>query len=234
MSLLMNSKKLNSSSVWCFVFFIFDIEKDMGVKKGQIHKLEISDIAFGGRGLARVNGLTVFVDQVAPLDLAKVRIVRKRKNYAEARLVELLRPSPHRIDPPCPYSGYCGGCKWQFLEYAKQLEYKRRHVAESLVHIGSIKNVPVRETLPSPQVFGYRNKMEFTCSDRRWLLPDEMGREDLETGFALGLHVPGTFDKVLDTRVCLLQPKRRNAINQDQIALEDPAGQFSVDEGGVE
>lgn len=187
----------------------------MGVKKGQILDLEISDIAFGGRGLARVNGLAVFVDQVVPRDQAKVRIVRKRKNYAEARLVELLTPSPYRIEPPCPYSGYCGGCKWQFLKYAKQLEYKRRHVAESLAHIGSINNVPVRDTLPSPQVFGYRNKMEFTCSDWRWLLPDEMDREDIQTGFALGLHVPGTFYKVLDTKVCLLQPKRGNDILDD-------------------
>lgn len=187
----------------------------MGIKKGQILELEIADITFGGRGLAKVNGLAVFVDQVAPLDRARVRIVRKRKNYAEARLIEILSPSPYRIDPPCPYSGVCGGCKWQFLDYEKQIEYKQQHVVQSLAHIGGIDDVSVHAVLPSRRIFGYRNKMEFTCSDRRWLMPDEMGREDVDTGFALGLHVPGTFYKVLDTRACLLQPDLGNALLGD-------------------
>jgi len=187
----------------------------MGVKKGQTLELEISDIAFGGRGLARVNGLAVFIDQAAPGDCARVRIIKKRKNYAEARVVELLSASPDRIEPPCVYSGHCGGCKWQFLEYDRQLEYKRRHVVESLQHIGSIENVPVHPTVPSHLIFGYRNKMEFSCSDRRWLLPTEMGRQDIDIGFALGLHVPGTYNKVLDTRICLLQPELGNAILAD-------------------
>lgn len=187
----------------------------MGLKKGQILELEIADTAFGGRGLAKVNGLAVFVDQVAPLDHVRVRVVRKRKNYAEARLLEILSPSPYRIDPPCPYSGVCGGCKWQFLNYEKQIEYKQQHVVQSLAHIGGIEDVSVHAVLPSQRIFGYRNKMEFTCSDRRWLMPDEMGREDVDTGFAIGLHVPGTFYKVLDTRACLLQPDLGNAILGD-------------------
>jgi 23S rRNA (uracil1939-C5)-methyltransferase len=184
----------------------------MTVKKGQITDLDITDIAFGGKGLGRIDGLTVFVDQVVPSDRAKIRITRKRKNYAEARFLELLAPSPHRVDPPCPYSGICGGCTWQFLNYDKQLEYKQRHVVEALEHIGGLTDVPVRATLPSRQRFGYRNKMEFTCSDRRWLLPREMGREVVDTDFALGLHVPGTFYKVLDTQACLLQPEFGNEI----------------------
>jgi 23S rRNA (uracil1939-C5)-methyltransferase len=187
----------------------------MELKKGQILELEIADIAFGGRGLAKVNGLAVFVDQVAPLDRARVRIVRKRKNYAEARLIEILSPSPYRIEPPCPYSGMCGGCKWQFLDYERQIEYKQQHVVQSLAHIGGIDDVRVHAVLPSRRTFGYRNKMEFTCSDRRWLMPAEMGREGVDTGFALGLHVPGTFYKVLDTRACLLQPDLGNTILGD-------------------
>jgi 23S rRNA (uracil1939-C5)-methyltransferase len=110
------------------------------------------------------------------------------------------------------YSGLCGGCKWQFLSYQKQLEYKRRHVLESLAHIGLIRDVPVHPAIASPSMFGYRNKMEFSCADRRWLLPEEMARDDIDRGFALGLHVPGTFYKVLDISSCLLQPALGNRI----------------------
>jgi len=184
----------------------------VGVKKGQLLDVEITDVAFGGRGLARVNGLAVFVDQAAPLDQARIRIIRKRKNYAEALLVELLRPSPYRVHAPCPYSGTCGGCKWQFLAYDKQLECKRRHVAEALDHIGQLRDIPVHKTIASPKVFHYRNKMEFTFSERRWLMPGELGKPAVDVDFALGLHVPGTFYKVLDTRACLLQPDPGNTL----------------------
>ena len=187
----------------------------MGIKKGQILELEVSDIAFGGKGLAKADGLAVFVDQAVPGDQVRVRIVKKKKQYAEARVLDLLKPSPLRIDPPCPYSGFCGGCKWQFLAYEKQLEYKQQHVLESLEHIGLLQDIPVHPTLPSERVFGYRNKMEFSCSDRRWLLPHEMGQEVADISFALGLHVPGTFYKVLDTSACLLQPELGNEILED-------------------
>ncbi len=187
----------------------------MGVKKGQELELEVADIAFGGRGLAKVDGFAVFIDQAVPRDYVRVRVFRKKRNFAEARVVDLLRPSPHRVDAPCRYSGYCGGCKWQFLDYEKQLEYKRRHVSESLEHIGLIRGTPVHPTLPSEKIFGYRNKMEFSFSDRRWLMPEELGREDIGFGFALGLHVPGTFHKVLDTAACLLQPDLGNKILED-------------------
>jgi len=184
----------------------------MNVKKGQELELAVGDIAFGGRGLARIDGLAVFVDQAVPGDVVRARIFKKKKNYAEARTLEVISGSPHRVAAPCRYSGYCGGCKWQFLDYGQQLVYKRRHVLESIEHIGLIRNPVVHGTLASPHVFHYRNKMEFSCSDRRWLLPEEMQAEDVERGIAVGLHVPGTFHKVLDTRECLLQPDLGNLI----------------------
>jgi len=187
----------------------------MKIKKGQLVELEISGIAFGGKGLARVNGLAVFVDGAVPLDLVIARIVKKKKQYAEASVHTLVTPSPFRIPPDCMYSGFCGGCKWQFLDYSKQLEYKQQHVLESIERIGLIRDVPVHPTISSPATFGYRNKMEFSCSDRRWLLPDEMGKEGVDISFALGLHVPGTFYKVLDTDSCLLQPELGNHILHD-------------------
>jgi 23S rRNA (uracil1939-C5)-methyltransferase len=183
----------------------------MGIKKKQIIVCDIVDVAFGGKGLAKVDGMAVFVDQTVAGDRVAIRIVRKKRNYAEGVVQDLLRPSPMRVDPPCPYSGVCGGCKWQFIDYPHQLEFKRRHVAESLAHIALIDGARVHPTIPSTAVFGYRNKMEFSCSDRRWLMPDELGG-DADVSFALGLHVPGTFHKVLDTRACLLQPEAGNRI----------------------
>jgi len=196
----------------------------MEIKKGQIVEVDITDVAFGGRGLVRLNGLAVFVDQVIPGDRAVIRIYKKKKNFAEARVVELIESSPFRIKAPCEYSGFCGGCKWQFLMYDQQLIYKRQHVMESLEHIGLIKDVMVHPTIPSKVQFGYRNKMEFSCADRRWLLPDELGREDIDRGFAIGLHVPGTFHKVIDTKQCLLQPDLGNRLLGDVRAYMRSSG----------
>jgi 23S rRNA (uracil1939-C5)-methyltransferase len=187
----------------------------VNIKKGQSLEVQISDIAYGGKGLVRINGLAVFVDQAVPGDQVLIRITRKRKKHAEARVLELLNASSNRIDPPCVYSGFCGGCKWQFLDYAIQLEYKRQHVLESLEHIGQIKDVPVHPTIPSPLTFGYRNKMEFTCTDRRWLTTAEMQQTDIKKKFGVGLHVPGTFFKVFDTKRCLLQPDLGNHLLDD-------------------
>jgi 23S rRNA (uracil1939-C5)-methyltransferase len=196
----------------------------MRVKKGQPIEVEISDIAFGGKGLVRINGLAIFVDQAVPGDHVLIRITRKKRNYAEARVMKLLKPSPHRINPPCIYSGFCGGCKWQFLDYRIQLKYKQQHVLESIEHIGLIKDVHVLPTIPSPLTFGYRNKMEFSCTDRRWLTPDEMQQSEIDRGFGIGLHVPGTFFKVFDTRECLLQPDLGNRILDDVRQLMKSSG----------
>jgi len=184
----------------------------MTVKKGQEIELEISDLAFGGKGIAKIDGFAVFVDHAVPGDHVLARIIKKKKSYAEARVLSLTTPSADRVTPPCPYSGYCGGCKWQFFEYDRQIEYKRRHVVESLQHIGGLSNVTVHPTRPSERIFEYRNKMEFSCSDRRWVMPDQLGNEEIDAGFAVGLHVPGTFDKVLDIDACLLPPATGNRI----------------------
>ncbi len=187
----------------------------MAVKKGQEITLDIDTLAIGGKGMGRVDGMAVFVDQVVPGDRVRVRITRKKKNYAEARVMEMMAPSKERIAPPCPYSGFCGGCKWQFLPYERQLAYKTDHVAQSIAHIGLLENVPVHPAIASPNVFAYRNKMEFSCSDHAWLLPHDMDNPDAVRDFAVGLHVPGTFHKVLDTDACMLQPSAGNRILSD-------------------
>ena len=187
----------------------------MKIKKGAELQLRISDMAIGGKGLAKVDGFAIFVDQAVPLDEVLIRIIKKKKKYAEARVIELIKPSPFRIQPQCEYSGFCGGCKWQFLNYHQQLVYKQQHVKDAMEHIGRIHGIKIFPVLGSEKIFGYRNKMEFSCSDRRWLLPKEMGLQGRQAGFGLGLHVPGTFYKVLDIKACRLQPDLGNRILDD-------------------
>ncbi|MCJ7772713.1 MAG: 23S rRNA (uracil(1939)-C(5))-methyltransferase RlmD, partial [Desulfobacterales bacterium] len=134
----------------------------MTIKKGELIELVIDSTAFGGRGFTKIDGLVVFVEGAIPYDIVTAKILKKKKSHMEARAVEILKPSPFRENPPCEYSGFCGGCKWQFLKYAQQLEYKKQHVIEALEHIGLVKGVMVHDTIPSDLVFGYRNKMEFS------------------------------------------------------------------------
>jgi 23S rRNA (uracil1939-C5)-methyltransferase len=184
----------------------------MDIRKGQELELVVDKIAHGGPGVARVDGFVVFVRGGVPGDRILGRVYRKKRGYAEAALLEVLEPSPDRTEPPCPYCGTCGGCQWQHIQYDAQLDYKRSHVKETVERIGGLQDVPVHPTVPSDRVFGYRNKMEFSFSDRRWLLPEELGDPDAKQGFALGLHVPGTFNKIIDVEACLLQAQQGNDI----------------------
>lgn len=182
------------------------------VRKGDIVELRINKMAYGGQGVARLDGLVIFVKGGIPGDTVTARVFRKRKGYAEAEIIELVDPSPDRIDAPCPYNGYCGGCQWQHVVYERQLEYKTEHIRESMARIGSLVDVLVHDVVPSEKRFAYRNKMEFSFSDRRWFLPNELHRREPEGGFALGLHVPGTYHKVIDIDACLLQAEMGNQI----------------------
>ncbi len=184
----------------------------MPLKKKELAELFIEKAAFGALGVARVEGMAVFVEGAVPGDRVMARVLKKKKSWARARAEEILSPSPDRIAPPCPYSGWCGGCKWQHLAYPRQVEYKAAQVVESLTHLGGLSGFEVLPPIPAPEIYGYRNKMEFTCTCRRWLLPHEMGEGGPPMDFALGLHVPGTFDKVLDVTSCLLQTDDANRI----------------------
>ncbi len=182
------------------------------MKRKQKLQVEIEKLAYGGKGIARVNGRVVFVDGALPGDRAVVQIRRLKSQFAEAKLVELVEPSPLRREAPCRYFGYCGGCKWQNLDYQQQLEFKRQQVVESLEHIGGISPELVHATLPSPLQFGYRNKMEFSFTDRRWLTPEELQNSNIRKDFGLGFHVPGSFEWVMHIDECLLQDEVMNGI----------------------
>jgi len=184
----------------------------MNLRRGDTVELTIERVAYGGQGLARCDGLIVFVKDAIPGDRVMVRISRKKKDYAEAKVTELLDPSPDRVEAPCPYSDTCGGCQWQHMRYEAQLTHKKGLIEEAMSRIGSLPNIPVHAVVPSEKPFGYRNKMEFSFSDRRWFRPEEIDNKENEQGFALGLHIPGTFHKVLDIEGCLLQEERGNEI----------------------
>ena len=184
----------------------------MNLRKGNVVEVGIDKMAYGGQGIGRVNGFVVFVKGAVPGDRIMARVYRKKKDYAEASLQEILAPSADRIEAACPYSGYCGGCQWQHVRYENQLAYKKEQVKESMEHIGGLKDLLVHYVLASEDILAYMNKIEFSFSDLRWFLPQDMDRREREGGFALGLHVPGTFSKVIDMEACLLQQERGNQI----------------------
>jgi 23S rRNA (uracil1939-C5)-methyltransferase len=183
----------------------------MNIKEGDLFDVRISDIEHHGRGLVRMDGFVVFVDHAVPQDIARIRITKKKKSYAEASVVSISEPSLFRKKPECVYSDTCGGCTWQYLEYNKQLEYKQRHVAEALEHIGNLKGIKVHPTICCEKTFGYRNKMEFSCSGRALDFSGDPVKKDNNTGFALGLHVSAT-SEIVDINKCLLQPELGNSI----------------------
>ncbi len=180
------------------------------MKKGQELELVVEKLAFGGKALAKVEGFVVFLDRALPGQTVRARIVGRKRRFAEARVVEVLKQAPNHVEPFCTHFGFCGGCKWQDLEYSGQLHWKREQVRECLAHLAGAGDIPVEPIVPSSRLQYYRNKMEYTFSDRRWLLPSEIALEDVahDRSFALGLHVPGSYDRVFDLDECFLQSPR--------------------------
>lgn len=192
------------------------------IERGAEVELTLEKFADRGKSLARLpagdgrSGYVVFVEGAVPGDRVRARVFKRKKAFAEARLLEVLDPSPLRTAPRCEYFGHCGGCKWQHVLYDAQLAMKQQAVEEALTHAGGFDRhklgVEVHPTIGADRdegsggVYFYRNKMEFSFSTYRWLTDWEMASgEELEKDFALGLHVPGRFDKVLDLRACYLQ-----------------------------
>ena len=177
------------------------------MKKGQEIEITLEKFADRGKSLARINGYVVFVAGAVPGDRVLARIRRRKKRFAEAYIVELITPSPLRVQPRCEYFGTCGGCKWQHVDYAAQLEAKRQSVIDALSHAGGFSEVEVRPTCGSEQIFHYRNKMEYSFSASRWLTSEEIATgKSFDTDFALGMHAPGRFDRVIDLKACYLPP----------------------------
>lgn len=200
------------------------------MKKNDLIELNIEKYAAGGFGIAKTeksiikpnNSLDaeddkqnyiVFVSGAYPGDKVLARLNKIKKSYAEASVVKLITGSNDRTKPRCKYFGTCGGCKQQDFKYAAQLKHKQSLVIETFEHIGRLTDYNFEEIIPSDNIFYYRNKMEFSFSDKRWLTKDELERgETSDRNFALGLHIPRIYDKVLDINECFLQSELSNQI----------------------
>ncbi len=178
-----------------------------------LEKVRITDIGSEGNALARVDNLVVFVPMLIPGDVVDLRVIRKRKKYLEGKVIKFHEYSSDRIIPRCRHFGVCGGCKWQHLPYELQLKYKEKQVKDNLIRIGKTELPEINPIIGSSEEFLYRNKLEYTFSNKRWLIKEEVeSGSKFEKENALGFHIPGLFDKVLDITECHLQPEPSNQI----------------------
>lgn len=182
-------------------------------KKPLLEKIEIKKIAAEGKSIAYADDKVLFVPNTVPGDIVDVQVTRKRKSFLEGFVTRIHQESPLRKQPECTHFGVCGGCKWQNLPYEKQLEFKQQEITDNLQRIGKVELQNVCPILGSEKQLYYRNKLEFTFSSKRFLTREEIGQEqDIERTPALGFHVPGLFDKVVDIRHCYLQGSPSNEI----------------------
>ncbi len=180
------------------------------VRKGDEITVTIESLAYGGSGIARIGSFVIFVKQALPGQKVKAFVYKKRSGFAEARMSEIIQESPSAVSPQCSHFPVCGGCKLQHLEYDSQVAAKQMQVSEIFHRIGGFVDVPIEQVVQADFIYEYRNKMEFTISNRPWLNFD--GDEKETKDFAIGLHIPGRFDKILDIDTCHIQPNIGNKI----------------------
>ena len=176
--------------------------------------IEIIDAGAEGKAVARVNEKVLFVPFAAPGDVVDVQVYKKKRHFLEGHIVKIKRPSEYRVEPKCTHFGLCGGCKWQHIDYAFQKVFKQKQVKDSLDRIAKVPYPEINEIIGSDNIYFYRNKLEFTFSNRKWLTSDDPMSpegEKLETR-GLGFHLPGRFDKILDIDKCYLQKDPSNDI----------------------
>ena len=172
----------------------------------------VTDYAAEGKALARHDGKVIFISGAVPGDVADVLLVKNKKDWAEGRVMKITEPSKERVASFCQHFGICGGCKWQMLPYAKQLEYKQQETEQNLRRIGKVDLPEILPIIGGDETERYRNKLEFTFSNKRYLLPEEIATENPIQAGALGFHVPRIFDKVIDIETCYLMDDVNNRI----------------------
>ena len=191
----------------------------MSRKKKPLPILEnviITDYAAEGKSLARVNDLVVFVPFAVPGDVVDLQVRRKKHSYCEAEIIRMVKPSDVRVEPRCAHFGVCGGCKWQNVPYSEQLKMKEKQVFDQLTRIGKVELPEINPIIGSEKTFGYRNKLEFGCSNKRWLTKEEIasGTEYSQMN-AIGFHITGAFDKILPVDKCYLMDDTHNRIRNE-------------------
>lgn len=200
-------------------------------KEKIIQDLEIIDFASEGKSMGKYEGKVIFVPFTAPGDVVDVRLLKDRRNHAEATVIEYKKRSSLRTEPACEYFQTCGGCKWQHIPYSEQIKFKEEQAKEQLLRIGKLE---VEEWLPvsgCDDPYEYRNKMEYTFSHKRWMTMDEIkSGEPITHPEALGFHIPGKFDKILDIHECHLMDKKHNDIRNEikRYAIEHHLSFFNV------
>lgn len=191
----------------------------MGRKKKSlplIENIEITDVAAEGKAIAKLDNKVIFITQVVPGDIVDIQVTKKRKSFMEAIPVKFHKYSDIRVEAFCKHFGVCGGCKWQNLPYTEQLKYKHQQVIDNLERIAKVELPEIDNILPSDKTQFYRNKLEFTFSNKRWLTKDEINTEEkLDRNNALGFHVPKIWDKIVDIEKCYLQGDPSNAIRNE-------------------
>ncbi len=200
-------------------------------KKPLLENVEIKKIAAEGKSIAYIDEKILFVPNTVPGDIVDVQVTRKRKSFLEGFVVKTHKLSELRVEPFCPHFGICGGCKWQNLPYEMQLKFKQQEVIDNLERIGKVELQNISPILGSAQTTLYRNKLEFTFSSKRFLTREEIGQDtDIERTPALGFHVPGLFDKVVDIDTCYLQGGFSNEIRNfiKRYALEHGLKFFDI------
>ena len=177
-----------------------------------LQALSVFDIAEEGKGVARADDLVVFIEKAIPGDVVDATIYKKKKNFAQARIAALITPSPDRVTAFCEHFGVCGGCKWQHMTYAAQLKYKQKSVVDALQRLAGLEVSHTEDILPSAADKYYRNKLEYTFSNKRWLTDLDGEINDDKDMNALGFHVPLRFDKILEINQCYLQADPSNEL----------------------
>jgi 23S rRNA (uracil1939-C5)-methyltransferase len=178
-----------------------------------LKNVEISDVAAEGNSIARVEDFVVFIPYGAPGDVVDVKLDKKKKSYAIGHIEQMVKPSPIRIEPRCEHFGVCGGCRWQHIPYSEQLKYKYQQVKDALERIAKVDIPEINPVLGSKNIWEYRNKMEYTFSNKCWLTFEQLrSGEEFPDRNAAGFHIPGAFDKVLDIKKCHLQDDLSNKI----------------------
>jgi len=196
-----------------------------------VENIRLEDYATEGKAIGRKEGKVYFVENGVPGDLVDIFVMKNKKDYAKAKVHRLIEPSVKRIEPFCSHFEWCGGCKWQFLDYEKQLNYKQQIVTNTLKHIGKLdlpKALPIAGAKPTTY---YRNKMEYSFSHTRWLTPQEIESEEIiEQQPSLGMHVPGFYDKIVDIQHCYLQDDTANKIRNSvkSYALQNGFSFFNI------
>ena len=194
-----------------------------------LENIEITGIAAEGKALTRVNDMVVFVPYCVPGDIVDLQVTRKKHSFMEARVERIVKPSEERCEAVCTHYGVCGGCKWQILPYEAQLRYKQQQVVDNLTRIGKVALPEISPILGSKHIYEYRNKLEFTFADRKWLPWEEInaagGIEHIDNTYGAGFHIPNCFDKVLDIKECHLMPDINNRIRN---GIRDYARQHGI------